>query len=192
MNARDQTDPEKNYKKASRETYSFLEVKLRQSDWKSWTKIKIFMIKTQHTVFANSSSLNSRVRRHNIECKAICSHGIYMHKSLFLARLRGRLDERPWERGWHLKRTSSFFDLTDKEASTALCSAVKHAGSGRARNKCREKHKTQSSVFPYFLSALRALQHNRTQSRLLHLFYDKESNNFPTHSLKFQTTLSPC
>ena len=41
-----------------------------------------------------------------------------------------------------------------KEASTALCSVVKHAGSGRARKKCRGKHETQSSVFPHFLSAL--------------------------------------
>ena len=44
--------------------------------------------------------------------------------------------------------------LTNKEASTALCSVVKHAGSGRARKKCRAKHETQSSVFPHFLSAL--------------------------------------
>ena len=35
-----------------------------------------------------------------------------------------------------------------------LCSVVKHAGSGRARKKCRGKHETQSSVFPHFLSAL--------------------------------------
>ena len=32
--------------------------------------------------------------------------------------------------------------LTNKEASTVLCSVVKHAGSGRARKKCRGKHKT--------------------------------------------------
>ena len=32
---------------------------------------------------------------------------------------------------------------------------------------------------------LSALQQNRAQSRLLYLFYDKESNNFPTHSAKF-------
>ena len=44
--------------------------------------------------------------------------------------------------------------LTNKEASTVLCSVVKHAGSGRARKKCRGKHETQSSVFPHFLSAL--------------------------------------
>ena len=35
-----------------------------------------------------------------------------------------------------------------------ICSVVKHAGSGRARKKCRGKHETQSSVFPHFLSAL--------------------------------------
>ena len=45
-------------------------------------------------------------------------------------------------------------ELTNKEALTVLCSVVKHAGSGRARKKCREKHETQSSVFPHFLSAL--------------------------------------
>ena len=44
--------------------------------------------------------------------------------------------------------------LTNKEASTVLCSVVKHAGSGGARKKCRGKHETQSSVFLHFLSAL--------------------------------------
>ena len=44
--------------------------------------------------------------------------------------------------------------LTNKEASTVLRSVVKHAGSGRARKKCRGKHETYSSVFPHFLSAL--------------------------------------
>ena len=33
-----------------------------------------------------------------------------------------------------------------------LCSVAKHAGSGRARKKCRAKHETHSSVFPHFLS----------------------------------------
>ena len=49
---------------------------------------------------------------------------------------------------------SVFVYLTNKEASTVLCSVVKHAGSGRARKKCRGKHETKSSVFPHFLSAL--------------------------------------
>ena len=35
LNVRDQIDPKK-YKNVSRQTYSFLKVKLRQSDWKSW------------------------------------------------------------------------------------------------------------------------------------------------------------
>ena len=47
-----------------------------------------------------------------------------------------------------------FFSLTNKDASTVLCSVVKHTGSGRARKKCRRKHDTQSSVLPYQLSAL--------------------------------------
>ena len=46
------------------------------------------------------------------------------------------------------------FYLTNKVVSTVLCSVVKHAGSGRARKKCRGKHETKSSVFPHFLSAL--------------------------------------
>ena len=37
------------------------------------------------------------------------------------------------------------YHKTNKEASTVFCSVVKHAGSGRARKKCRGKH---------FLSAL--------------------------------------
>ena len=69
--------------------------------------------------------------------------------------------------------------LTNKEASAVLCSVVKHAGSGRARKKCRGKHETQWSVFPH----LSALQQNRAQTRLLYLFYDKEFNHFPIHRL---------
>ena len=67
-----------------------------------------------------------------------------------------------------------------------LCSVVKHAGSGRARKKCRGKTRvaveclTTSWVLYHFLSAL---QQNRAQSRLLYLFYDKEFNNFPKQTL---------
>ena len=50
--------------------------------------------------------------------------------------------------------SSNMFFLTNKEASTVLCSVVKHAGSGRARKKCRGKHEMQSSVLPHFLSGL--------------------------------------
>ena len=32
--------------------------------------------------------------------------------------------------------------LTNEEALAVLCSLVKHAGSGRARKKCRGKHET--------------------------------------------------
>ena len=40
-----------------------------------------------------------------------------------------------------LKHSASFFFLLiNKEASTVLCSVVKHAGCGRARKKCRGKH----------------------------------------------------
>ena len=55
---------------------------------------------------------------------------------------------------FHAKQRTRKQYLTNKEASTVLCSVVKHAGSGRARKKCRGKHETQSSVFPHFLSAL--------------------------------------
>ena len=40
LNALDQIDAKK-HKNASRKTHSFLEVKLRQSSKKSWTKIKL-------------------------------------------------------------------------------------------------------------------------------------------------------
>ena len=53
---------------------------------------------------------------------------------------------------WNFNRQQT--KLTNKEASTVLCSVVKHTRSGRARKKCRGKHETQSSVFPHFLSAL--------------------------------------
>ena len=44
--------------------------------------------------------------------------------------------------------------LARSGSQPVLCSVVKHAGSGRARKKCRGKHETKSSVFPHFLSAL--------------------------------------
>ena len=66
-----------------------------------------------------------------------------------------------------------------------LCSVVKHAGSGRARKKCRGKHETQSSVFPHFLSALPLPKYFTTEHSTVEasLFHDKEFNNFPAHSL---------
>ena len=44
--------------------------------------------------------------------------------------------------GHHVNADGARLRLTNKEASTVLCSVVKHAGSGRARKKCRGKHKT--------------------------------------------------
>ena len=51
-------------------------------------------------------------------------------------------------------KTQAKRDYIHKEASTVLCSVVKHAGSVRAHKKYRGKHETQSRVFPHFLSAL--------------------------------------
>ena len=69
-----------------------------------------------------------------------------------------------------------------------LCSVVKHAGSDRARKKCRGKHETYSSVFFLLLECSEVLYNEeRAQSRLLFLFYDKESYDFPTHSDKFSS-----
>ena len=62
---------------------------------------------------------------------------------------RGPVDISPVPEGVAL-----FKYVTNNEASTVLCSVVKHAGRGRARKKCRGRHETQSSVFPHFLSAL--------------------------------------
>ena len=68
-----------------------------------------------------------------------------------------------------------------------LCSVVKHAGSGRARKKCGEKHETQPSVFPYFLSAPPLPKCFTTEQSTVEasLFYDKESDNFPTRLAEF-------
>ena len=66
-NALDQIDVKK-HENASRKTYSFLEVKLRQSLKKSWTKINIIFVK--RTVLADSfHQIAGRAQRHNIECK---------------------------------------------------------------------------------------------------------------------------
>ena len=54
--------------------------------------------------------------------------------------------------------------LTDKEASTVLCSVLKHPGSGRAWKKCRGKHETQFIISPtswVLYRFLSGLQQNR-------------------------------
>ena len=81
-----------------------------------------------------------------------------------------------------------YLHVTNKEASTVLCSVVKHAGSGRAGKKCRGKHETKSRVFPYFFRVLplpKCFTTEQKQSRHLYLFYDKESDHFPTHLAEF-------
>ena len=64
------------------------------------------------------------------------------------------------------------YHKTNKEASTELCSVVKHLGSVE-HSRSGEKHSTGSHVFPYtsfvLYRFLRALQQNRAQSRLLYL-----------------------
>ena len=53
-----------------------------------------------------------------------------------------------------------------------LCSVAKHLGSGRERKKCRGKHKTMSSVFPYFLSDIKSVS-----SSCFHAFSDAEGSH---------------
>jgi len=68
-----------------------------------------------------------------------------------------------------------------------LCSVVKHSGSGTAIEKWG-KTLDYVSCFPLhfrFYRFLSALQHNKAQSRLLYLFYDKETNIVTTHSAQF-------
>ena len=59
-----------------------------------------------------------------------------------------------------------------------LCFVVKHLEAVE-HSRSREKHSTASRIFPYTSFLLYrfmcALQQNRAQSRLLHLFDDKES-----------------
>ena len=60
LNALDQIDVKKQHENASRKTYSFFEVKLRQSLKKSWTKISIIFV--QRIVLADSSNQIARRR----------------------------------------------------------------------------------------------------------------------------------
>jgi len=62
-----------------------------------------------------------------------------------------------------------------------LCSVVKYAGSGTARKNVVE-------CFPYFLSALPLPKCFTTEQSTVEaflFFYDKESDNFPTHLAEF-------
>ena len=64
-----------------------------------------------------------------------------------------------------------------------LCSVVKHSGSGRARKMGRIKHETYSSVFPYFLSALRLPKDFTT---------DKAQGNYEKRNPKFAVENAKC
>jgi len=76
-----------------------------------------------------------------------------------------------------------------------FCSILSTQEAARARKKYRGNQKTQQSVqFSLLLDCskrfLSTLQQNRTQSRLLHLFYYKESIKFPAHCFpNFQSNL---
>ena len=67
------------------------------------------------------------------------------------------------------------YHKTNKEASTVLCSVVKHWSSGELQNRSRSREKllTMSRVFPYtsfmLYHFLRASQQNKVQLRLLNL-----------------------
>ena len=85
--------------------------------------------------------------------------------------------------------SSNIFELqfniwfTNKEALTVSVLLQSMQEAARARKRCRRKHLTMSGVSSYFFRALAAscLLYNRTeymQSRLLYLFYDKESVTF--------------
>ena len=73
-----------------------------------------------------------------------------------------------------------------------LCSVVKHAGSGRARKKCRGKHETQSSVFPHFKVALfthKILNGSTNISVIFHRTLTRASE-IHTHNTRFAAKLN--
>ena len=75
--------------------------------------------------------------------------------------------------------------LTNKKAFTVLCSVFeafrKRPQYERSGGETREVVECFSLRLECSRQFLRPLRQNRTQSRLLHLFYDKESIKFPTH-----------
>ena len=75
--------------------------------------------------------------------------------------------------------------LTNKKAFTVLCSVFealrKRPQHERSGGETREVVECFSLRLECSRQFLRPLRQNRTQSRLLHLFYDKESIKFPTH-----------
>ena len=86
--------------------------------------------------------------------------------------------------------------LTNREALTVLFSVVKHAGSGQSTKEVQGEMRDYISQFFPLLECsshlLSALQQYRAQSRLLYLFYNKESVKFPRHYFQFfKQTLFP-
>ena len=75
--------------------------------------------------------------------------------------------------------------LTNKKAFTVLCSVFealrKRPQHERSGGETREVVECFSLRLECSRQFLRPLRQNRTQSRLLHLFYDKESIKSPTH-----------
>ena len=75
--------------------------------------------------------------------------------------------------------------LTNKKAFTVLCSVFealrKRPQHERSGGETREVVECFSLRLECSRQFLRPLRQNRTQSRLLHFFYDKESIKFPTH-----------
>ena len=71
--------------------------------------------------------------------------------------------------------------LTNREALTVLCSVVKHAGSGQSTKEVQGETRDVVECFSPLL-----------ESRLLYLFYNKESVKLPKHYFQFsKQTLFP-
>ena len=72
-----------------------------------------------------------------------------------------------------------------KARSAEFCKILR-----RHKRKREEQEAVEHEVFGKTRDAVECFSgQNRTQSRILHLFYDKEFNNFAAHLLKFQTKL---
>ena len=80
-------------------------------------------------------------------------------------------------------------ELTNREALTVLCSVVGHAGNGSSTKEVYGETRDVFECFSPLLESsdrfLSALQQNSTQSRLLYLFYNKESVKFSAHYFQF-------
>ena len=127
-----------------------------------------------------------------LQPQAFISFLVFGYPGKTLALVFEILLNKPGRCHYHVNRqdplANAHHSLTNKEASTVLCSVVKHAGSCRTRKKCREKHKTLSSFFPHFFSALQlpncfTTQQSTAGASLLFCLMIKNSIISPTHSL---------